>query len=98
MSCIEITRDHSLPTQHVMRIADQVMVDIAEEYSLKLEWQGDKLYIQHAHTRGYLHADSAHIRIKLKLGLMLFPMSLVLKQTIEETLDELLPCAIYPTQ
>lgn len=94
MSSIEIIRDHSLPYNQVIQIADQVMVDIAEEYSLKLQWKGDKLYIQHAHTQGYLHADSENIRIKLKLGLFLFPVSFILKQSIEETLDELLPAAI----
>ena len=93
MGSIEIIRDHSLPYQQIIRIADEVMVDIAEEYNLKLEWQGDKLHIQHAHTRGYLHADAESIRIKLKLGIMLFPVSFVLKQSIEETLDELLPSA-----
>jgi len=93
MGNIEIIRDHSLPQQQVIRIADKLMVDIAEEYDLKLEWQGDKLHIQHAHTKGYLHADAESIRIKLKLGVLLFPVSFVLKQSIEETLDELLPSA-----
>jgi putative polyhydroxyalkanoate system protein len=90
---IEIIRDHSLPQKQIIRIADKVMLDIAEEYGLKLQWQGDKLHIRHAHTRGYLHADSESIRIKLKLGILLFPVSYVLKQSIEETLDELLPNA-----
>lgn len=93
MGNIDIIRDHSLAHHQIMRIADEVMVDIAEEYDLKLEWQGDKLHIQHAHTRGYLHADAANIRIKLKLGILLFPVRFVLKQSIEETLDELLPRA-----
>lgn len=94
MGNIEIFRDHSLPHHQIISIADKVMVDIAEEYDLKLEWQGDKLHIQHAHTRGYLHADAESIRIKLKLGILLFPVSFVLKQSIEETLDELLPSAV----
>lgn len=93
MGNIEIIRDHSLPQQQIIRIADKVMVDIAKEYDLKLKWQGDKLHIQHAHTKGFLHADSESIRIKLKLGILLFPVSFVLKQSIEETLDELLPTA-----
>jgi len=93
MGSIEIIRDHGLPHHQIIRIADELMLDIAEEYDLKLEWQGDKLHIQHAHTRGYLHADAESIRIKLKLGVLLFPVSFVLKQSIEETLDELLPKA-----
>jgi len=94
MGNIEIIRDHSLPHKQILLIADKIMVDIAEEYDLKLEWQGDKLHIKHAHTRGYLHADTESIRIKLKLGILLFPVSFVLKQSIEETLDELLPSAV----
>ncbi|QUM81071.1 polyhydroxyalkanoic acid system family protein [Moritella sp. 5] len=93
MGNIEIIRGHSLPHQQIICIADKVMLDIAEEYDLKLKWQGDKLHIKHAHTRGYLHADSERIKIKLKLGILLFPVSFVLKQSIEETLDELLPSA-----
>ena len=98
MGNIEIIRDHSLPQTQIISIADKVMVGIAEEYDLKLEWQGDKLHIKHAHTRGYLHADSESIRIKLKLGILLFPVSFVLKQSIEETLDDLLPRAICSHQ
>lgn len=91
MGRIEIIRDHSLQRHQIIRIADKVMVAIAQEYDLKLEWQGDKLHIQHAHTRGYLHADAASIRIKLKLGILLFPVGFALKKNIEQTLDELLP-------
>ncbi len=90
MPCIEIIRDHCLPQTEVVQIAGRVMEGIAEEYCLDLEWEGDKLHITHAHTKGYLHADSDNIKIKLKLGLMLFPVSFLLKQSIEETLDELL--------
>jgi len=94
MSSIEIIRDHNLPQSQIMDLADQVMVDIAEEYSLMLLWQGDKLFIKHPQTKGYLHADSDNIRIKLKLGFLLLPMSVSLKQMIEETLDELLPTSV----
>lgn len=97
MSCIEIIRDHNLPQSQVMRLADQVMVDIAQEYSLSLQWQGNKLLIQHPHTKGYLYADSENIRIKLKLGFFLIPMSVSLKKTIEEALDEILPSTVCIT-
>lgn len=94
MPSIEIIRDHNLPQSQIMDLADQVMVDLAQEYSLMLQWQGDKLFIKHPQTQGYLHADSDNIRIKLKLGFLLFPMSVSLKQMIEETLDELLPIQV----
>lgn len=90
MPCIEIIRCHSLSQTEVVEIARRVMEDVAEEYSLELKWEGDRLLISHAHTKGYLHANSDNIKIKLKLGLMLFPFSFLLKQSIEETLDELL--------
>lgn len=90
MSCIEITRDHNLHHNQVTRLVERVMLELADEYSIEFKREGDKIFIQHAHTRGYLHAGRGHIRIKLKIGLLLLPISVTLKKSIENTLDELL--------
>ncbi|GIL04197.1 poly(3-hydroxybutyrate) depolymerase [Betaproteobacteria bacterium PRO7] len=90
MSDIKYTRKHSLPLAQAKKIAQKTADDLAEEYDLVSEWEGDTLHFHRTGVEGHMHVTDSHIDLNVKLGFLLRPFKARFEQHIEHHLDELL--------
>lgn len=90
MSDIKYTRKHSLSLAQAKKIAQKTADDLAEEYDLVSEWEGDTLHFHRAGVEGHMHVTDSHIDLNVRLGFLLKPFKARFEQHIERHLDELL--------
>jgi putative polyhydroxyalkanoate system protein len=93
MSDIKYTRKHSLPVSEAKRIAQKTADDLAKEYDLVSEWDGDTLHFHRAGVEGRMRVTDSQIDLAVKLGFLLKPFKAKFEQHIERHLDELLDSA-----
>lgn len=96
MSDIKYTRKHSLPLAQAKKIVQKTADDLAEEYDLASEWEGDTLHFRRAGVEGHMRVTESHIDLNVKLGFLLRPFKAKFEQHIEHHLDELLDKAKPP--
>lgn len=90
MSDIKYVRTHSLPLKQAKAIAQKTADDLAEEYDLVSEWEGDTLHFHRSGVEGHMHVTPEEIALDVKLGFLLRPFKAKFEQHIERHLDELL--------
>jgi putative polyhydroxyalkanoate system protein len=90
MSDIKYVRTHSLPLKQAKAIAQKTADDLAEEYDLVSEWEGDTLYFHRSGVEGHMRVTPEEIALDVKLGFLLRPFKAKFEQHIERHLDELL--------
>lgn len=90
MSEIKYVRAHSLSLQDAKKVAQKTADDLAAEYDLKSEWNGDTLHFHRSGVEGRMHVTERHIDLAVKLGLLLRPFKSSFERHIERHLDELL--------
>lgn len=90
MSEINYVRSHRLPLAQAKRIAQQTADDLARQYDLTSQWQGDTLHFQRSGVDGYMHVTAAEIALHVKLGFLLRPFKARFEQHIERHLEQLL--------
>ncbi len=90
MSDIKYTRKHNLSLAQAKKIAQKTADDLADEYDLVSEWEGDTLHFHRAGVEGHMHVTESHIDLDVKLGFLLRPFKAKFEQNIERHLDELL--------
>jgi putative polyhydroxyalkanoate system protein len=90
MSDIKYTRRHDLPLAQAKKIAQKTADDLAEEYDLVSEWNGDTLHFHRAGVEGHMRVTDSQIELNVKLGFLLKPFKAKFEQHIERHLDELL--------
>lgn len=90
MSDIKYTRKHNLPLAQAKKIAQKTADDLADEYDLVSEWNGNTLHFHRAGVEGHMHVTEAHIDLNVKLGFLLKPFKAKFEHHIENHLDELL--------
>lgn len=90
MSDIKYTRKHSLPLAQAKKIVQKTADDLAQEYDLVSEWDGDTLHFHRAGVEGHMRVTDSHIDLNVKLGFLLRPFKAKFEQHIERHLDELL--------
>jgi putative polyhydroxyalkanoate system protein len=90
MPDIKYLRRHSLSLKDAKKVAQKTADDLAEEYDLKSEWEGDTLNFHRSGVAGHMHVTDKHIDLSVKLGFLLRPFKSKFEQHIERHLDELL--------
>jgi putative polyhydroxyalkanoate system protein len=90
MSDIKYLRQHSLPLKEAKKVAQQTADDLAEEYDLVSEWNGDTLHFHRSGVEGHMHVTERHIDLNVKLGFLLRPFKSAFEHHIERNLDALL--------
>jgi putative polyhydroxyalkanoate system protein len=90
MSDIKYVRKHHLPLKQAKAIAQKTADDLAEEYDLVSEWEGDTLHFHRSGVEGHMHVTTEEIALNVKLGFLLRPFKAKFEQHIERHLDELL--------
>ena len=96
MSDIKYVRTHSLPLKQAKAIAQKTADDLAEEYDLVSEWEGDTLRFSRSGVNGAMEVTGNEIRLNAKLGMLLSAFKSKIEQHIEHRLDELLMAASTP--
>ena len=82
MATIEFERTHSLGLKRARAAAQRVADEMAEEYGMSAEWEGNTLYFQRTGVSGEIVVGRDTIVFRAKLGFLLS----ALKPRIEETL------------
>jgi putative polyhydroxyalkanoate system protein len=90
MSDIKYLRQHSLSLKDAKKVAQKTADDLAEEYDLQSEWEGDTLHFHRSGVEGHMYVTDKHIDLNVKLGFLLRPFKSKFEQHIERHLDELL--------
>lgn len=93
MSDIKYVREHSLSLKQAKAIAQKTADDLAEEYDLQSEWDGDTLHFRRSGVEGQMAVTTDAIALDVKLGFLLKPFKAKFEQHIERHLDELLAAA-----
>jgi putative polyhydroxyalkanoate system protein len=90
MSEIKYKRHHHLSLKDAKKIAQKTADDLAEEYSLVSEWEGDTLHFHRLGVDGHMHVTESYIDLNVKLGFLLRPFKSAFEHHIERNLDALL--------
>jgi putative polyhydroxyalkanoate system protein len=90
MAEIKVARRHHLTVAQAKKIAQKAADDLASEYDLKSEWNGDVLHFSRSGVNGSMTVTAAEIRLDVKLGMLLSAFKAKFEQHIAHRLDELL--------
>ncbi|MBC9249054.1 polyhydroxyalkanoic acid system protein [Pseudomonas alcaligenes] len=88
MTRITVERAHSLGRAAAREKAEALAERLAREYDVKYRWSGDVLEFKRSGADGSIEVSDAHVRVSLKLGLLLSALGGTIKREIEETLDK----------
>jgi putative polyhydroxyalkanoate system protein len=90
MSDIKYVRSHKLSLKAAKAVAQKTADDLAEEYDLKSEWEGDTLHFRRSGVDGQMEVTPSQIKLNVHLGFLLRPFRAKFEEHIERHLDELL--------
>lgn len=88
MADIKYVRVHSLPLATARQIAQQTADDLAEEYNLVSEWDGDTLHFHRSGVEGRMQVSSRQIALEVELGFLLKPFKSAFEMHIENHLEQ----------
>ncbi|MCX6548940.1 MAG: polyhydroxyalkanoic acid system family protein [Acidobacteria bacterium] len=90
MSRVHIQRPHSLGSQEVKRRFDEVEASLQQHYGLTIEWDGLGGAFHGHGVTGQVHVAEDHIVIDMRLGIMLWPFTHRIQESLEQQVDRLL--------
>ena len=93
MPDIKFVRKHALSVAQARKIAQKAADDLAEEYDLESDWDGDTLNFARSGVNGAMDVTSSEIKLEVNLGFLLKPFKTKFEQHISHRLDELLLAA-----
>ena len=90
MSTIVVERQHKLGRAGAREKAQQLAERLAQQYDVSYRWAGDTLEFRRTGAQGSIVVDDTHVRVSLKLGLLLSALGGTIKTEIENALDKYL--------
>ncbi len=90
MSEIRYKREHHLSLKEAKKVAQRTADDLAREYDLASQWEGDTLHFRRLGVDGHMHVTAHYIDLNVKLGFLLRPFRSAFEHHIERNLDTLL--------
>jgi len=91
MSDISLVRSFSLPIKVARARVQRTADELADEYGLRSEWQGNTLHFDRSGLHGEMHVSQSEIRLQVHLSLLLRPLKAKLISRIEDKFDRLFP-------
>lgn len=88
MPDIKYVRSHHLPLAKAKQIAQQTADDLAKEYDLVSEWDGDTLHFHRSGVEGHMVVSAKDIALEVNLGFLLRPFKTAFEMHIEHNLDQ----------
>ncbi|UCE32749.1 MAG: polyhydroxyalkanoic acid system family protein [Burkholderiales bacterium] len=89
MSEIHLHRKHKLGIRRARAAANKVAEDLAHEYDLSSEWNGDTLHFNRAGVKGTLQVSGNDVRLDVKLGILLSPFRHRIEHHVQQNLEQL---------
>ena len=71
MSDIHIVRRHHLTLAEAKQVVQEAADDLAAEYELESEWQGNTLHFSRSGVDGTMTVKASEIELEVKLGFLL---------------------------
>ena len=90
MADILIIRTHGLSLKQAKAAAQEVADELAEDYEVESEWQGNTLNFWRTGVDGCLKVSAKQMTIEVKLGFLLAAFKSTFEQNINKRLDKLL--------
>ncbi len=90
MSVITVSRPHTLEFDEVKAIAEEVVVNLAEEFGVKYHWENETVKFKGAGAKGRMMLSSSSVDLKMELSFLLTPFKSKIENSITRRLDELL--------
>jgi len=91
MPDIELVRPHSVPIAQAKARVQKTADELAAEYSLRTEWNGDTLRFFRSGLHGEVYVTSSEIRLEATLSFLLKPLEAALVERIESKFEKLFP-------
>ena len=82
MANISITQAHKLPHKKAKAAAQKVVDQMAEEYDMASEWDGDVLTFKRSGVSGKLTLSEHQARLDIRLGLLLKAFAPTIEQKV----------------
>lgn len=89
MSVIDVHRPHALDHDHARQAAETLAQDLAREFDVHYQWDGDVVRFKRSGVKGQLNISPSDIHVHLELGLLLRPFKSRIEQEIHSQLDQL---------
>ena len=89
MASISIAKQHALTHRKAKEAAEELAQDLKERFDLTYEWEGDHVVFERPGVAGRMHVTATHIRLEVKLGLLLTPLKPTIEREIHTQLDKL---------
>jgi putative polyhydroxyalkanoate system protein len=90
MADVEISREHGMTLAQAKKIAQKVADDMAAEYGLKSEWDGDTLHFSRSGVSGRVDVTDTHMDVAMTLGFLFKPFAGKFRDTMSANFDKLL--------
>jgi len=89
MSVIDVTRHHNLDHEHALSAANGLVEDLARDYDVHYQWQGDQVDFHRTGVKGSIQVRPSTLRVQVRLGLLLRPLKGKIEKEIHKHLDNL---------
>lgn len=93
MSTIDIRREHTQSLAAAKKHADAMAVDLAEEFSLESNWQGNELHFSRSGVKGVMKVAKDHVHVTAKLGLLVALLKGQIEKRLHAHFDKVFPVA-----
>ena len=89
MADISITQKHKLSHKKAKAAAQKVVDQLAEEYGVTAEWDGDVLNFTRSGVPGTLELSDHEAQVDIKLGFMLKAFSSTIEEHIHKNMKKI---------
>ena len=90
MSRVRIQRPHSLGSQEVRRRFGEMEASLQQQYGLTVAWEGQSGAFHGHGITGQVQVAEDHIAIDMHLGMMVWPFTHRIQESLEQQVDRLL--------
>ncbi len=89
MAKITVSQPHDKAAEEVRALAEQAAEELASRYQLRYQWQGDEeLSFKGKGLTGSLRLEPGNVAVDLSTGMMLSPMSKVIRRELAKALAD----------
>jgi putative polyhydroxyalkanoate system protein len=88
MADIEVQRDHALGLKKAKAAAQKVADEMAENFDMESEWEGNTLYFSRSGVTGELTVTKNSVQMNAKLGFLLSAFKPKIEAQIEKNFEE----------
>jgi putative polyhydroxyalkanoate system protein len=88
MAEISIVHEHKLTPKKAREAAQKVADEIAEEYALECEWEGDVLNFERSGVQGSLTLHKQRVHMVIKLGFLMSAFASTIETKVAENMKK----------